>query len=73
MLQLFHETGYRIQMLSEIMSYFSTKLYNAKIRECTAIKEAQATKQNIFSYAPKSNATADYKALVDEILGEETK
>lgn len=41
--------------------------------KCTAIKEAQATKQNIYSYAPKSNATADYTALVDEILGEETK
>lgn len=61
------------EMLEQTAEQLHTKLYKAKIRECTAIKEAQATKQNIFSYAPKSNATADYKALVDEILGEETK
>lgn len=61
------------EMLEQTAEQLHTKLYKAKIRECTAIKEAQATKQNIFSYAPKSNATADYKALVDEIIGEETK
>ena len=61
------------EMLEETAEQLHTKLYKAKIRECTAIKEAQATKHNIFSYAPKSNATADYKALVDEILGEGTK
>lgn len=59
------------EMLDQTAEQIQTKLYKAKIRECTAIKEAQATKQNIFLYAPKSNATADYKALVDEILAEE--
>lgn len=60
------------EMLDQTAEQIQTKLYKAKIRECTAIKEAQATKQNIFLYAPKSNATADYKALVDEIIAEET-
>jgi chromosome partitioning protein len=58
------------EMLEQTAEQLNTKLYKTKIRECTAIKEAQATKQNIFSYAPKSNATADYKALVDEIIRE---
>ena len=56
------------EMLERTAEQLHTKLYPSKIRECTALVEAQATKQNIYSYAPRSNATADYKALVDEIL-----
>lgn len=44
-----------------------TKVFDTPIRECTAIKEAQATQSDIYSYAPKSNATKDYTALLDEI------
>ena len=56
------------EMLEHTAGQLHTKLFSSKIRECTALVEAQATKQNIYSYAPRSNATADYKALVDEIL-----
>ena len=56
------------EMLERTAEQLHTKLYTSKIKECTALVEAQATKQNIYSYAPRSNATADYKALVDEIL-----
>lgn len=59
------------QMLEEVAAQFHTKLYNTKIRECIALLEAQATKQNIYTYAPKSNACVDYTALVNEILLEE--
>ncbi len=59
------------ELIEQTAEQLQTKLYKAKIRECTALKEAQAVKQNIFTYAPRSNATADYKALVDEIIGEE--
>lgn len=59
------------EMLEQTSRQLHTKLYKAKIRECTAIKESQAIKQNIFNYAPKSNAAADYNALVDEIIEEE--
>jgi chromosome partitioning protein len=47
------------------------KLYNTYIRECTALKEAQAMRQDIFAYAPKSNAAMDYKAFVGEVLMED--
>ena len=56
------------EMLEHTADQLHTNLFSSKIRECTALVEAQATKQNIYSYAPRSNATADYKALVDEIL-----
>ena len=55
-------------MLRETAAQFGTKLYTSRIRECAAIKESQAVKKSIFEYAPKSNATADYSAFVDELL-----
>ena len=44
-----------------------TKVFTTPIRECNAIKEAQATQNNIYTYAPRSNATADYTAIINEI------
>jgi chromosome partitioning protein len=60
-------------MIEETAARFKTKLYGAKIRECVAIKESQAVRKSIFAYAPRSNAAADYAALVDEIAGKEGK
>jgi chromosome partitioning protein len=45
-----------------------TKLYSTPIRECTAIKEAQALQQDIFTYAPKSNAAKDYTEFITQFL-----
>ena len=59
------------EMTEETATQIHTKLYNTKIRETTAIKEAQARRQSIYEYAPRSNATTDYTAFVDEILREE--
>lgn len=47
-----------------------TKLFDTRIRECIALKEAQVVRQGIFDYAPKSNAAADYMALTKEIIEE---
>ncbi len=55
-------------MIEEIAGQVGTKLYRTKIRECTALKEAQARRENIYTYAPKSNAAKDYTALIDEII-----
>lgn len=57
-------------MIEQTASQLSTKLYATRIRECTAIKEAQATRQSIFDYAPKSNASVDYLALLGEVLAD---
>lgn len=58
-------------MIERTAAQLHTKLYQSKIRECTAIKEAQATQQSIYTYAPQSNAAADYSALLEEIIREE--
>lgn len=44
-----------------------TKLCKTRIRECVALREAQASRQDIFSYAPRSNAAQDYAALAKEL------
>jgi chromosome partitioning protein len=49
---------------------FGTKLYKAKISECTAIKESQVSRQSIIAYAPKSKAAIEYAELVNEILAD---
>jgi len=45
-----------------------TFLYDTVIREAVALKEAQANRQSIFTYAPKSNPAADYMAFTEEFL-----
>ncbi len=60
-----------IELLDDTARQLNTKLYKTKIRECIAIKEAQASQQDIYSYSSKSNATADYIQLIEEILEKE--
>lgn len=57
-------------MMEETASSLQTRLYKTRIRECTAVKEAQAMRKPIYSNAPRSNASADYTALVKEIKEE---
>lgn len=60
-------------LLEETAVQLQTKLYQTRIRECIAIKEAQAKRTDIFSYSAKSNASEDYWNFIEEVLhdGEE--
>lgn len=44
------------------------KVFNTKIRENISLKEAQASKKDIFAYDNKSNGATDYKEFIDELL-----
>lgn len=57
------------EVMADTARRFGTRLYQSRIRECVVIKEAQIEQTDIFTYAPRSNAAADYAALVDEIIG----
>lgn len=59
------------QQISTTAEQLHTKLFDTKIRECMAIKEAQANRKSIYSYAPKCNAAVDYLNLIEEILKED--
>lgn len=54
--------------LEDAAKQLKTKLYKVPIRECISIKEAQASQQDIFSYAPRSNAAQDYEAFLKEFM-----
>lgn len=56
------------QIIDDTARQIGTKAYKTKIRECTALKEAQAVGASIFDYAPRSNAAKDYAQLVAEII-----
>lgn len=54
--------------LNDAAKQLKTRLYKTPIRECIAMRESQATQQDIFTYAPRSNAALDYMELVNEFL-----
>jgi chromosome partitioning protein len=55
--------------LKQTAKKLGTQLFDTRIRDCTAIVEAQARRESIFTYAPKSNAARDYRAFTDELKG----
>lgn len=54
--------------LKDAAEQLKTKLYSTPIRECVSIKEAQAIQQDIYTYAPRSNAAKDYEAFIKEFM-----
>ena len=59
-----------VEMLQAKACELDTRVFGAKIRECIAIKEAQAVQQSIYKYAVRSNGVKDYSELVEEITRE---
>lgn len=55
--------------LDEVAQQMGTRIFNTAIRECVKVKEAQARKQTLISYAPKCTAAEDYYGLADELTG----
>ena len=65
----------RANLTKEIVTLFDaaakqlrTKVFDSKIREAIAIKEAQAALSDIFTTDPRSNASLDYNDLIREIF-----
>ena len=55
-----------LQNIEDAARILNTKPFKTPIRECIAVKEAQAQQLDIFAYAPKSNAAQDYEAFIKE-------
>lgn len=53
--------------IEAIAREIETKVFTP-IRECSAVKEAQATQTDIFTYSPRCNASKDYGLFVEDIL-----
>lgn len=57
-------------LIEQTAGQLETKVFKTAIREAVAIREAQAKRQSLFAYAPKSPVAEDYLNLVQEILKE---
>ena len=57
-----------VDTLKEAAQRDGVKLFSTAIRDTVVIREAAASGTNIFSYAPKSKAAADYLAFIEELL-----
>lgn len=60
-------------VIAETAAALNTKVFDTRIREGVAIREAQAMQQSVFSYAPRSNPAKDYTAFLDEVLTQYNK
>lgn len=47
---------------------FETKVFDAKIRRCQALADANDRRMSIFDYDPTGNGAVDYNAMIDEYL-----
>ena len=47
-----------------------TKVFASRVRTAAAVQEAEAYRQSIFEYAPKSKIAEDYRGIIKEIIGE---
>lgn len=57
------------RMIEDAAAKLNTHAFRVRIRECAAIRSAQANRQGIFEAAPRSNAAKDYNAFLDELTG----
>lgn len=55
-------------ILTDAARQIGTTLFNTKIRESVTIREAQTMGKDLFSYAPRSKAAADYQNLLQELF-----
>jgi chromosome partitioning protein len=55
-------------MMEQTAKALRTTVFQSSIREAVAIKESQARQRDIFAYAPKSGAAADYQDLINEYV-----
>ena len=56
------------ELLEETAAQIGTRVFSASVREAVALREAAASRQSIFRYAPRSRQAADYDAFVEEFL-----
>lgn len=51
-----------------IAENMNTVIFNTKIRESTAAKEAQAMRKSLYDHAPGSTTALDYLSFIDELI-----
>lgn len=65
-----HQTGdqYMLEVLNNAAKDLGTRIFNAKIRESVAVRDAVSFGVNIYQEAPRAKAVEDYRGFVKELL-----
>jgi chromosome partitioning protein len=56
-------------IISEVRRHYGGKVFDTEVRSDPPIERAPTLGKSIFDYAPDSQGAADYRAVVDEVLG----
>lgn len=59
-----------LESFDKAAKVMSTVVFDTKIRECTALKEAATMREDIFTYKPRSNAAKDYDSFMREFISQ---
>ena len=57
-----------LELSGEIAQRLDTKVLDTKIRTSVVVAEAPAHGESVLSYAPSSNPSQDFQALLDELM-----
>ena len=57
-----------IAQIDVLERVFETKVFDAKIRRCQALSDANDAQMSIFDFDPRSKGAEDYDAAIDEYL-----
>ena len=55
------------ELVEDICRRNGIRILKTRVRACSAINEAHALKENLFKYAPRSNAVKDYTDIIKEL------
>lgn len=56
------------EMLDEAAAHMETRVFASSVREAVAVREAEAKRQSIYAYSPRSGQAKDYEAFLREYL-----
>ncbi len=56
------------EQIEQTAEKLGTKVFRTPIRNSVAVRESQVLQSDLFTEAPKANATQDYTAFIDELL-----
>ena len=57
-----------MDQISQTADRLDTKVFDKPIRNSVAVRESQVMRSDLFTEAPKANATVDYLSFIDEFM-----
>lgn len=62
-----------MDQITQTADKLGTKVFSQPIRNSVAVRESQVMRSDLFSEAPKANATIDYQTFIDEFMKGESE